>query len=151
MGTAQSPHILVSDRKYRQRGYMDDGGDRSRKPQGAPAPREHPRDRVGPRTFNMPGYREVIRCARCGNPLASDIAADTKCPRCGTDLHACVQCAHFDTGRRFECDQPLTARVSPKDARNECTLFEAQRRVERETTTPVTTSSARQAFDDLFK
>jgi hypothetical protein len=62
-----------------------------------------------------------------------------------------VQCAHFDTGRRFECDQPLTARVSPKDARNECTLFEAQRRVERETTTPVTTSSARQAFDDLFK
>ena len=28
-----------------------------------------------------------------------------RCPRCGTDLHACAQCASFDPGSRFECMQ----------------------------------------------
>jgi hypothetical protein len=44
----------------------------------------------------------------------------------------------------------VPAAVSPKDAANECTLFAAAVRVERQTgSTP--TSSARSAFDDLFK
>lgn len=141
----------MGDRKYRQRGYQDD--DRERKPQKASTPPPAPRDRIGPRTYNMPGYREVVRCARCGHTLSAEIAADTTCPRCGTALHSCVQCVHFDTGSTFECAQTIPARVSPKDGRNECTLFEPQRRVERQTgeTGPAGGSSARQAFDDLFK
>jgi len=44
------------------------------------------------------------------------------------------------------------ARVSPKDVRNACALFEPQRRFERETgSTASGPPSARQAFDDLFK
>jgi hypothetical protein len=71
--------------------------------------------------------------------------------RCGVDLHSCVQCVSFDTSARFECSQPtLTARVSPKDARNECALFNPRTTVERQTGTAGPTS-ARQAFDDLFK
>jgi hypothetical protein len=78
-----------------------------------------------------------------------------------------VQCTHFDPGARFECAAPVSARVSPKDAPNDCTLFEARTGWERETTTgggaaasqsPKTSgqdsapaSSARKAFDDLFK
>jgi hypothetical protein len=142
----------MSERKYRQRGYQDD--DRERKPQKAATPPPSPRDRIGPRTYNMPGYREVVRCARCGHTLSGgEIAADTACVRCGTSLRSCLQCVHFDTGRTFECAQSIPARISPKDARNDCTLFEAQRRVERQTgeTAPAAPSSARQAFDDLFK
>jgi hypothetical protein len=57
----------------------------------------------------------------------------------------------FDPGARFECSRTeLTARVSPKDERNTCTMFEARTTVERQTSTPGPTS-ARQAFDDLFK
>jgi len=136
----------MSDRKYRQRGYMD-----SDRPAQAPkpAPREPRAERVGPRPLNMPGFREVVRCARCGNTMTAEIAGDSRCGRCGADLHACVQCTHFDTGSRFQCRQPLTARVSPKDARNECPLFEAQRRVERETGSAAP-ADARKAFDDLF-
>jgi len=143
----------MSDRKYRQRGYQDDDRDRERKPSHTPTPPPSPRDRIGPRTYNMPGYREVVRCARCGHTLAGDIAGDTVCVRCGTALHSCVQCVHFDTGRTFECAQTIPARISPKDGRNTCPLFEAQRRVERQTgeTSPGAPSSARQAFDDLFK
>jgi hypothetical protein len=84
--------------------------------------------------------------------VSGDIRDDSKCTRCGGDLHACVQCSHFDTGRTFECDQPIVARISPKDGRNSCALFEPQRRVERETgSTAAGPPSARQAFDDLFK
>jgi predicted RNA-binding Zn-ribbon protein involved in translation (DUF1610 family) len=100
----------------------------------------------------MPGYREVARCARCGHIITAEIAAESCCPKCGTDLHACVQCMHFDTGQRFQCVQTIAARVSPKDVRNACALFEPQRRFERETgSTASGPPSARQAFDDLFK
>jgi hypothetical protein len=147
----------MSDRKYRQRGYQDDNRDRAPKPKtpprapepGAPAgARRLSQD--GPKNINMPGYREVVRCSQCGNIGTPDIALDARCPRCGTDLHACAQCASFDPGSRFECMQVIPARVSPKNARNSCTLFAPRATVERETTTP-RTDDARKAFDDLFK
>jgi hypothetical protein len=93
---------------------------------------------------------EVFRCARCGNRLALAVVDEARCSRCGVDLHSCVQCVAFDTGARFECTQTIAARVSPKDARNTCTLFAARTTVERQTGTEGP-PSARQAFDDLFK
>ena len=147
----------MSDRKYRQRGYQDDDRDRQPRPQQArPAPepgapagaRRISQD--GPRNINMPGYREVVRCSQCGTVVAADIALDTRCARCGTDLHSCSQCTSFDPGSRFECmDQAVTARISPKNARNTCSFYSARTTVERETTTPKV-DSARKAFDDLF-
>jgi hypothetical protein len=44
----------------------------------------------------------------------------------------------------------LTARVAPKDERNLCTFFSPRTTVERQTSTPGPTT-AKQAFDDLFK
>ena len=55
-----------------------------------------------------------------------------------------------DTSAPFECQKPVRARVSPKDARNTCAEFEARMSVERETKSQAP-SSARKAFDDLFK
>jgi hypothetical protein len=46
--------------------------------------------------------------------------------------------------------QPVPTRVSPKNARNTCSLYEPRTTVERETTTP-RVDDARKAFDDLFK
>jgi hypothetical protein len=138
----------MSDRKYRQRGYQDEPRDRERaapkQPQG---PRERPE---GPKTPNLMASHEVFRCSRCGNRLALPIAADDRCARCGVDLHSCIQCAAFDTSARFECTQPLTARVAPKDAKNACTFYLPRTTIERQTGTQGPTS-ARQAFDDLFK
>ena len=147
----------MSDRKYRQRGYHDDDRERPSTPKTArPAP--EPGAPAGarrisgdaPKTINMPGYREVVRCSQCGNVGSSDIGYDSRCPRCGTDLHACAQCASFDPGSRFECMETIPARISPKNAKNSCELFAARTTVERETTTP-RTDDARKAFDDLFK
>jgi hypothetical protein len=80
----------------------------------------------------------------------TDIGFTSQCPRCGTDLHACAQCASFDPGSRFECMQPLKARVSPKQERNSCEFFAPRTKVERETTAP-RHDDARKVFDDLFK
>jgi NAD-dependent SIR2 family protein deacetylase len=157
----------VSDRKYRQRGYQD--SDRERRPaQTGPKPQAKPpgdgrietradkaeRKALEGRTPSMPGFHEVMRCSRCGNVFTSEITPESRCRRCGADLRTCAQCESFDTGKRFECAQPIAARISPKDARNSCELFSPRVTIERETHSeaqPQAPSSARKAFDDLFK
>ncbi|MDR1989528.1 MAG: hypothetical protein LBQ09_04775 [Acidobacteriaceae bacterium] len=149
----------MSDRKYRQRGYQDDPRERPEAPRPKPPQERAPgrvlQDASGPRTPNLMSTHEVFRCARCGNLLSSPVGAADRCNRCGTGIHSCINCVSFDTSARWECSQhALTARVAPKDDTNLCTFFEARTTVERQTGTtraPETTSSARQAFDDLFK
>jgi hypothetical protein len=120
----------MSDRKYRQRGYQDDNRDRPPKPAARKPP--EPGAPAGARRISQDGPRNINM-------------------RCGTDLHACSQCTSFDPGSRFECMEPtLTARISPKNARNSCPLFTPRTTVERETTAP-RSDDARKAFDDLFK
>ena len=146
----------MSDRKYRQRGYQDDDragrepGERPRPPRGDGAPRsvinrQH-------RTPNVPGFHDVMRCARCRRLLRSGIGPATTCPACGAALHTCAQCASFDSGSRFECLQPIAVRIFPKDARNECAHFAPRVTVERRTGSQAAAGprSARQAFEDLF-
>jgi len=156
----------MSDRKYRQRGYQDEGRDRAKPPAShGQAPRP-PADRIETRADkaerkalegrapSMPGFREIIRCARCGNVITETITVASRCTRCGADLHSCAQCESFDTAKRFECAQQIPARISPKDASNLCQLFSPRVTIERETHSqaqPQAPSSAKKAFDDLFK
>ena len=160
----------MSDRKYKQRGYQDEGKPRGPKGPAAPRPPKQDRapgrqlqDAAGPKTPNLMAAHEVCRCARCGHLLSLPIADDSRCSKCDVDLHSCVQCVSFDTSARWECTQSaqLPARVAPKDARNDCPLFAPRTTIERQTSTATqtgggsssggTTNSARQAFDDLFK
>ena len=147
----------MSDRKYRQRGYQDNDRDRAPRP-SAPRPAPEPGapagarriSQDGPKNINMPGFRHVVRCAQCGNLAAEEIGFNSRCSKCGTELHSCAQCASFDPGSRFECMETIPERVSPKNTRNACSLFAPRTTVERETTTP-RNNDARKAFDDLFK
>ncbi len=148
----------MSDRKYRQRGYQDEPRERERAaPRGEKKPLERAPGRqlqsaAGPKTPNLMGSHEVFRCARCGNLLTIPVEPLSRCKRCGVDIHSCINCVSFDTSARFECAQPaLTARVSPKDEGNGCTMFAPRTTVERQTGTPQGPPSAKQAFDDLFK
>jgi hypothetical protein len=165
----------VSDRKYRQRGYQDSPRERRPGPGGPAAPKapKPPADRIETRLDkaerkalegrapSMPGFHEVMRCSRCGNVFTDAVGFDSRCKRCGADLRTCAQCESFDAGQRFECTQTIPLRISPKDARNSCQFFAPRVTIERETHSqaqpqsqshskaPVT--SARKAFDDLFK
>lgn len=147
---------MSDDRKYRQRGYQDAPRERQaprgeKKPPPERSPGRQLQDPAGPKTPNLMASHEVFKCARCGNRLSLPVEPAARCPRCAVDVHSCINCASFDTSARWECTQPLTARVSPKDEGNLCTFFEARTTVERQTTTPAGPPSARQAFDDLFK
>lgn len=135
----------MSDRKYRQRGYMDS----DREPQ-RPKPQSSPRDREGPRSPRMMAFGEKVKCAACGAQAPTTINLASSCPKCNGDLHTCRQCNYFDPGARFECRKTITARIVNKNARNTCELFAARTVVERETSSGAP-SDARQAFAKLFK
>ncbi len=142
---------FLSDRKYRQHGYQDSGGGAKKEPEKpAPPKRENT---FGPRPINMPGTRTVSRCAECGALLQNLSASAGQCPKCGFDLHACKQCEHFDPSSRFECNQPVPARISPKDKRNDCSMYSIRVMVEKETSSKgmQRPDDARAAFDNLFK
>ncbi len=113
----------MSDRKYRQRGYQDSGRDKQPRQSGPRPPQapKPPADRIETRADkaerralegrapSVPGFTEVMRCARCGNVFSDAIAADSRCKQCGTDLRSCAQCESFDTGQ--------TIRVRPDHSR----------------------------------
>ncbi|MDP6582184.1 MAG: hypothetical protein QF681_16145, partial [Vicinamibacterales bacterium] len=154
-------HARRAARRTARRWYPPPGGGAGRTPgpprRARPGPTGAPRSVINRehRTPNMPGFHDVMRCARCGQILQLAIGTDSTCPSCGTALHTCAQCASFDTGSRFECLQPIAARVSPKDERNECAHFGPRVTVERQTHSErferPGSRSTKQAFDDLFK
>ena len=146
---------FLSDRKYRQRGYQDSGKRAAQEDgQGGEAGGGSAKDNTfGPRPLNMPGTRTVSRCAECGALLENLSETVGQCPKCGFDLHACKQCEHFDPSSRFECNQPIPERISPKDKRNNCTFYSIRVRLEKETSSKQAQkpNDARQAFENLFK
>jgi predicted RNA-binding Zn-ribbon protein involved in translation (DUF1610 family) len=101
----------------------------------------------------MPGTHTVSRCAQCGNLLQNLAEPVGQCPKCGFELHSCKQCAHFDPSARFECNQGVTERISPKDKRNDCSLYSIRVALEKETTSKgmARPNDARAAFENLFK
>ena len=113
----------MAERKYRQQGYR--GQD------------------VEPRRGGQPAS---------GNPRIRSMLAQRTVSRCGAALHACRQCAHFDTSARFECAQVIPARQVDKAARNDCAMFSLRVMVERDSSPDSTRpGDIRRAFDDLFK
>ena len=130
----------MDDRRYRQSGYKNSG-----------RPREMPR-RPSDGDGAVLKNRSVSRCAACGASLPITAGSLTDCPHCRALLHACRQCAHFDPGQRFECLQPIAARIADKNAANECASFAMRVTVERETSTgAVRPDDARRGFNNLFK
>ena len=91
-------------------------------------------------------------CHFCGKSIDAGlrIVRDTECPGCGRDLHACVQCRHYDPRAHNMCREPQAEWVTDRDRRNFCDYFSlnpagkgggAKDRA----------SSARSKLDQLFK
>jgi hypothetical protein len=133
----------VADRKYRQQGYRSQGGE----PRG---PARSPAD--APPRGSMLAQKNVSRCGACGERLPIATESLEQCPGCRAAIHACRQCSHFDTGRRFECTEPIPERVPDKNVRNECALFALRVTVERDASPDgARPADVRRAFDNLFK
>src|SRR5579862_1412511 len=161
---------MDDDRKYKQRGYMDTNESRDRRPLDKPKPNgpRPPLDVTGPRLPRLLQNVVAARCFNCSTALGPDIDWKGKCPKCGTALHCCKQCSHFEPSTRFQCNKPIPVRIPLKDQANVCTLFSPRVTVAREATSaqppgsrgpvpgantppPRSASDARDAFDRLFK
>ncbi len=165
---------MDSDRKYRQHGYFDsssnssngngsNGNGASRPKPSGPRP---PLDVTGPRLPRLVQAVTASRCYNCSTTLMPG-TLDGPCPKCGTQLHCCKQCSHFEPSTRFQCARPIPVRIPVKDQQNDCALFSPRVTVAREASStqrpggrrpqgmnsppPRNASDARDAFDKLFK
>jgi hypothetical protein len=88
-------------------------------------------------------------CHGCGATLRIEgpVGRRTTCPQCDADLHACINCRHYDETAAHECREPHAEHVIDKQASNACDLFQlgdgASRRRGR-------TDEARNALAALF-
>jgi hypothetical protein len=132
----------MADRKYRQQGYRSPDADPRRPARPAGEPPRHA----------MLDARRVSRCAACGERLPIATATLEQCPGCRAPIHACRQCAHFDTARRFECAEPVAERIADKAAPNACPAFALRVSIERDASPDgLRPTDVRRAFDNLFK
>ncbi|HUI53912.1 MAG TPA: hypothetical protein VLY04_03005 [Bryobacteraceae bacterium] len=159
---------MDSDRKYRQRGYMDSDRDNNRGPRGESPKPQGPRlpiDVTGPRLPRLVQHVAAARCFNCATALPPGVDFSGNCPKCNAELHCCKQCSHFEPSTRFQCLKPIPVRIPVKDKANECSQFSPRVTVAREGTanvpaapviamgppTPRNADDARNAFDKLFK
>jgi hypothetical protein len=65
-------------------------------------------------------------CHGCGATLRIDgpIGRRTTCPDCDADLHACINCRHYDEASAHECREPHAEHYVDKIASNACDLFQ---------------------------
>ncbi|MCC6857577.1 MAG: hypothetical protein IT158_03395 [Bryobacterales bacterium] len=156
---------MDSDRKYKQRGYMDSYGTEPRSERTEEKPRQPrprlPLDVTGPRLPRLLQTVTAARCFSCSTMLPQGIDFSGNCPKCNAELHCCKQCAHFEPSTRFQCLKPIPVRIAVKDKANQCTLFSPRVTVARDVSAagapapieqgPRTPDDARNAFDRLFK
>ena len=103
----------------------------------------------------LPRSREVRALRRRADRRHRRGARPAQCPRCQADLHSCAQCAHFDAQRHVrvpEADRRPASRPRTRatTARSSSRGRPSSARPSR-STQPTSQSSAKKAFDDLFK
>lgn len=157
--------------KYRHRGYRDDERQDERERPSRP-PRRDP-DLPGGRLADRQRVIRSLKCHHCGSslPVEQDargeplpIRLDAECSHCGSPVHACRNCVHFDPDAAFECRRKVRQQYR-KVAANDCESFEPKLAVEmtRDDSrtdgsaqptaalrAPRTSTEGRKAFEDLF-
>jgi len=144
--------------KYRHRGYRDSESDERERPKSPPKSDLTKEERIQKRSLRHAIDRKahaVLRCHDCGRTVQDleIVSAETNCPHCGTALHCCRACRHFDASARWQCSAEITEAVANKIAANRCTSFHPNLVLD---VTGRRTPSGRSGdpksqFEDLFK
>lgn len=64
-----------------------------------------------------------IDCWKCGASLAQlplPFGRQERCPKCGTDLHACKLCREYDVNALQQCREQMVEEVRDKQRANFC-------------------------------
>ncbi|MBI5100764.1 MAG: hypothetical protein HZB33_02845 [Nitrospirae bacterium] len=91
-------------------------------------------------------------CALCGKDIETEkfITRKTSCPKCGGDLHICLNCRFYCETSHNKCLEPKAEFQRTRDKANFCDYFsfagaKAGGRAEG------TKVDVKKAFDDLFR
>ncbi len=65
------------------------------------------------------------RCHACRGEIRIDrtVGRQETCPRCGADLHVCLNCSFCSPGAYNDCREPQAERVVDKRQSNFCDFF----------------------------
>ena len=64
------------------------------------------------------------KCRKCKNEITLEkIYFRDECAVCGSDLHVCVNCFFYDTGKENSCREDKADYVKEKDRANYCEYF----------------------------
>lgn len=65
------------------------------------------------------------QCYYCQQKLSLEVQKKNRlCPSCGSDLHCCKNCAHYDESQSTQCNEPESPWVRDRAAQNTCPYFE---------------------------
>ncbi len=81
-----------------------------------------------------------VQCWKCHHPVDGTIKFKTNCDRCGSYLHCCKGCKHYQIGKPNDCNIPNTDAISNREHLNYCEAFQ-----------PVTDSSSKSSLSDIEK
>jgi len=97
-------------------------------------------------------------CQQCGRefgfPAGGVVPRAATCEGCGADLHACVQCAHYDPRAYNECHETQAERVDDRRRSNFCDYFkplDAPPRAPQVLKASAREQAARAKLEGLFK
>ena len=63
-------------------------------------------------------------CFKCGTAIELEkVSRRDECPRCGTDLRVCLNCAFYAESKANACVEPQAEPVKEKDRANYCDFF----------------------------
>jgi len=96
------------------------------------------------------GKVNMITCALCNQEIEFEgrISRNDTCPKCGRDLHCCLQCKFYDLGSYNECKEVLAERTVDKERANICEYFVLKGSKEDESGRKAV---AKEALEDLFR
>lgn len=93
-----------------------------------------------------------LRCFNCSqliSLLPGPVGRRESCSSCGADVRVCKNCAHYDTSKYNDCNEPNAERVVDKEKANFCDLFRVRSRTS-ESSSSDAKQSALAALDNLF-
>lgn len=99
----------------------------------------------------------VWECHYCHHPLSIEVQSRNRmCPNCGSDIHACRNCHHYDENLSSKCQEPNSPWIRDRSSVNTCPYFEF-RVISSAGTTPreegflSEAEKAKEAFKALFR
>ncbi len=98
-------------------------------------------------------------CALCKREIEIDkyFSRKSQCPKCGRDLHICLNCKFYSESSHNKCIEPTAEFQRARDKANFCDYFvfmeDVQRRKETGRISPSGSEKedAKKRFEDLFK